>query len=292
VDEGQHDTRSGGALRTGVVIPAHDEQRSITRLLSGLLHDAHENEFEIVVVCNGCTDDTAAVARSVGGPVRVVETPVASKPAALRLGDDSVQGFPRIYVDADVEIGAAGLRALADSVRDSEALAAGPNRRLDMSGVSLAVRWYYDVWQELPQVREGLFGRGVIAVSAAGHDRIRRLTPVMSDDLAISEAFAESERLIVREAVVGIRPPKTMRDLLRRRIRVATGTAQLDHAAMRSAQAKTSLSTLAQLARRQPRLAARIPVFLAVGLAAKLGAQRRVRAGDYMTWLRDESSRL
>jgi hypothetical protein len=32
-------------------------------------------------------------------------------------------------------------------------------------------------------------------------------------------------------------------------------------------------------------------VFLAVALASRLAARRRIRRGDYDTWLRDESSR-
>lgn len=54
------------------------------------------------------------------------------------------------------------------------------------------MRWYYDVWQRLPQVREGLFGRGMIVLSPEGHERVRALPQVMSDDLAMSESFART----------------------------------------------------------------------------------------------------
>ena len=42
---------------------------------------------------------------------------------------------------------------------------------------SWSVRWYYDVWTQLPEVRRGLFGRGVVAVSEAGYARIAKLPP-------------------------------------------------------------------------------------------------------------------
>ena len=53
-----------------VVIPAHDEEAVIERCLGTLLADARAGEVEVVVVCNGCTDDTAARAHDtrVGGP--------------------------------------------------------------------------------------------------------------------------------------------------------------------------------------------------------------------------------
>ena len=59
-------------------------------------------ELDVVVVCNGCTDQTAELARSCGYQVRVVELASASKPAALRIGDAAALAFPRLYLDADV----------------------------------------------------------------------------------------------------------------------------------------------------------------------------------------------
>jgi glycosyltransferase involved in cell wall biosynthesis len=67
-----------------VVIPAHNESAVIGRLLRSLLHDAQPGEFDVVVVANGCTDDTADVAAGFGPDVTVVTTPVPSKFAALR----------------------------------------------------------------------------------------------------------------------------------------------------------------------------------------------------------------
>lgn len=127
-------------------------------------------------------------------------------------------------------------------------------------------------------------------MSQEGHERVAALPDAMSDDLAVSEAFSGSERTIVDAAAVVIRVPRTARDLVRRRIRVHLGNAQLDRRSGRSAQSQTSLRTLGDLARRSPRLAPRIPVFLAVAAIAKLGARRRLRRGD-LSWQRDESSR-
>ena len=66
---------------TSIVIPAYNEGSVIERCLEALLADAGPDEFEIVVVCNGCKDDTAARARAFGAKanVKVVETPVGSK---------------------------------------------------------------------------------------------------------------------------------------------------------------------------------------------------------------------
>jgi hypothetical protein len=70
--------------------------------------------LDIIVVASGCTDDTAEVAGAFGHPVRVLNRPAASKPAALKAGDEAPKAFPRVYLDADVEIGAVGYTSIRD----------------------------------------------------------------------------------------------------------------------------------------------------------------------------------
>ncbi|MFJ9823580.1 glycosyltransferase family 2 protein [Streptomyces sp. NPDC101160] len=284
-----------------IVIPAHNEERTLARLLDGLLDGARDGEFDVLVVCNGCTDATAAVAAGYGPRVRVVETPVPSKHQALRLGDAHARGFPRIYVDADVELGAADVRALTAALAGpGPVLAAAPERQLPMSGCSWPVRAYYKVWQRLPAVREGLFGRGVIAMSGEGHARIAALPPLMADDLAASLAFGPAERAVVRAARVVVRPPRTWPDLIRRRIRAATSTAQLEEQQREAAgtpgggdapTARTGLGDLRALLRADPTLLPALIVFVTAALVARRGARKAIRARDFDTWLRDESSR-
>ena len=84
------------------------------------------------------------------------------------------------------------------------------------------------MWARLPKVRTGLFGRGVIALSQQGHERFTRLPPVLADDLALSLLFAPPERSIVPGAQVVVHTPRTLADLLRRRVRAAEGVAQIE----------------------------------------------------------------
>jgi glycosyltransferase involved in cell wall biosynthesis len=279
----------GSEAVASVIIPAHNEEHSIGRLLHALT-SAEPGSLEILVVCNGCTDGTAEVAASFPR-VQVLSSPVASKRSALRLGDERATTMPRVYVDADVVIDSESVHRLTDALAQGPVLAAGPRRVVPRTGTGWVVRNFYDVWEHLPQVRDGLFGRGVIALSREGNDRIRALPPVMSDDLAFSEAFAPAERVIVEKASVVVHPPRTTADLLRRRIRSVTGNAEADAADLRGASSRTRLSTLAALGLRHPRLVPKIPVFVVVSLVARVRARRPIRSGDFTTWLRDESSR-
>jgi len=111
-----------------IVIPAHNESSVIARTLSAMTEGAEPREFDIVVVCNGCTDDTANVARRFAPLARVIETEVAGKPHALNLGDQAAIGFPRIYADADVVITPDTIRTLARRLQCGDVLAVAPPR--------------------------------------------------------------------------------------------------------------------------------------------------------------------
>lgn len=276
-----------------VIIPAHDEEPVIGPLLTALLGSAEPDELQVIVVANGCTDRTAEVAAGFRG-VRVVSTPVPSKSNALRLGDAEASGFPRFYVDADVVLGAEDVRLLAAALDGPGVLAAGPRRVLPMAGVSRPVRWYYDVWQRLSVVRYELFGRGVVAVNAAGHERLADWSDVMSDDLVMAMSFDIHERVVVSEAQVVIRPPRTYPNLLRRRVRAMTGNTRLaatSQARTTGRVPRTGVAELARLAVRQPALMPKVMLFAATAVIARARARRAVWAGD-QAWLRDESSRV
>ncbi|PWK74814.1 glycosyl transferase family 2 [Streptomyces sp. CG 926] len=308
---------------TSIVIPAHNEGRVIGRLLDALLADTSVSGPDIVVVCNGCTDDTARVAGGRGDRVRVIEIPTPSKHQALRVGDEHARGFPRLYVDADVVVGAADVRALVGALeRNRELLAAAPGRDIPLGGCAWPVRAYYRVWQRLPAVREGLFGRGVIAVTEAGHARLAALPPLMADDLAASLAFGPGERRVVEGARVVVRPPRTWSDLIRRRVRAATSSAEFERfQAARRAEvpeearaaevperapgprpdrapepvseqsARTGTADLRALLWARPALLPGVVVFVVAALVARRGSRKAIRDQDFSTWLRDESSR-
>ena len=252
---------------------------------------APESDLDVVVVCNGCTDRTADVARAADPRARVIEIPQPSKVEAVRVGNAATDVFPRIHLDADIELyGAAALRLIEPITRD-EVLATAPRRDVPRTGCSRWVRWYYDVWEALPQVESGLFGRGVVVLSEQGQARVTALPRMMSDDLGMSDSFSGEERRVVPSAVAVVHPPRTVRDLVRRRIRIATGNAQAGQLGVRRPGSRTSARTLLGLAVTRPGLALRLPVFVAVHVAARLGARRALRSGDFTTWQRDESSR-
>lgn len=272
------------------MIPAHNESLVIRRLLDQLLNGIIPGEMDIIVVANGCTDDTAEVASSFGPAVRVLDLPVASKHEAQAMGDRAATDFPRVYVDADVELRACDVRALTEALLQPGVLAAAPRRELVMAGRPWQVRWYYDVWSLLPGVQRGLWGRGVIAVNQAGHERMASLAKLQADDLAASLLFKPGETVLVPDAKVIIHPPTTLAGLLSRRTRCVTGVAQIQHTQDLDGSAdRTRVADLTSVVRRRPGMLLPVGYFLTVGILARLRASRARARGDYVTWLRDDS---
>lgn len=206
-----------------VIIPAHNESSAIGSCLRELLADAAPGEFDVVVVANGCQDDTAAVARSVAadlpGDVTVIEIPVASKTAALRKADLLARTFPRLYLDADVLCPTHTARALVTVLASGEAELAVPERDLDLRRASWAARHHYQAWSALPRVQSSLAGRGLYAFSHVGRSRFGSFPDVVADDYWAVHQVPRDVACVVSRTVT-IRPPIRLADVVRVRARV------------------------------------------------------------------------
>lgn len=209
-----------------VVIAAHDEAAVIGRCLEALGRQTGTGPVQVVVVANGCHDDTAEVARRAGATV--ISLPEPGKSAALVAGDEAAAGFPRIYLDADIELPAHALaateRVFAD---DTSVLAAAPRRHVVSDASSALVQAYTAVSSRHPAYENSLFGRGMIALSEQGRRRFDRFPGVVADDLFLDSLYSDAEKRPIDAIDVGIVAPTTTRALLRRLVRVRRGNAEL-----------------------------------------------------------------
>jgi glycosyltransferase involved in cell wall biosynthesis len=261
-----------------VIIPAHNEASVIGRCLSALLDSIDPSS--VFVSCNGCDDDTSAIARRFG--VNVVETPEASKPAALNAGDCAAGArFPRIYLDADIELTGEDALKLIRPLESDAPLLASPVGQFELSGTSSIVRLFHAAFERASDLRGGKVGNGVYALSAAGRERFGAWPDVTADDLFVSRLFLAREAMNVGDANPVIRPPKTASALVRARSRVYSGNRMLGASHTSPASAKRLIR-----ATRTPRHAFETAVYLAINLVAK--AWSRISKGS---WERDETAR-
>lgn len=209
-----------------IVIPAHNEEAVIEANLRRLLATAEPGEFDVVVVPNNCRDRTAEIARAVG--VRVVETPIGGKAHALALGDEACTAFPRMYLDADVELTADSVRALVAGSEAPGVLAVAPSLRLDLAGVRPFTKRVHRVHDALVAPNRALAGVGCYVLTKDGHARVFPMPgDLISDDGWVHASFAPQERIVVPQAQTVVRPARTVRAYLNRRVRVRQGNRQL-----------------------------------------------------------------
>jgi glycosyltransferase involved in cell wall biosynthesis len=261
-----------------VILPASNEAGYIGACLRALLaqHGA-AGAVEVLVVANGCRDDTAARARAMGTEfaargwrLEVIERAEGGKTRALNAGDAAAAGAIRVYLDADV-ICAPGLLGQLRA-------ALAPDRPLYATGtleVATARSWvtrrFADLWVRLPFVTGGAVGAGLFAVNAAGRARWGEWPEIISDDTFARLHFAPAERIEVPARYVwpmveGFGP------LVRVRRRQDAGVAELRrlHPALMANEGKAGLGLAGAL-----RLLAVAPVSFVVYLAVRAAASSR-----------------
>jgi glycosyltransferase involved in cell wall biosynthesis len=212
-----------------IIVPAYNESTVIARALGAITAGASRDEIDVVVVCNGCTDDTASIAREFGPPIQVIETSVGNKAHALNMGDKAARSFPRIYADADVVISLGTIRAIATRLEHGDALAVAPLPSIDLAGCSSLVRAYFEIRSKLPSAKQGFGGSGVYALSEAGRRRFNEFPPLTADDGYVRIHFKPEERDTLSHATSTIFAPRTLRDLILVRTRAYYGSLELAH---------------------------------------------------------------
>lgn len=275
-----------------IIIPAYNESSVIERCLSNLTSRPIAGGVEIIVCCNGCQDNTADLARRFGDPVTVVETVEASKIAALNLGDAAATSYPRIYLDADVEVDIDTIEAVADHLQTTRALAASPRIKVDLSHSSWMVKAFYRVWLLQPYHKHGLIGAGFYGVSEAGRARFGSFPSIIADDEYVRRHFEPQERVNPQGRTFTIHAPRTFSDLVRIKTRSRLGRIELSQKfpELKACYEEESEGKWFDIFK-NPLLWPATGVYLFVVLLTKWRAHQQVGALNFYRWERDESSR-
>lgn len=279
---------------TTVIIPAHNEAAVIEDTLDALLASIAGSPAEVLVVCNGCTDDTAARARQYCPRVRVLETPVGSKPHALNLGDEHATSFPRLYLDGDVLVSPTLIQDLTAALDTDQPCVAYPDVRYETRGCAPLVRAFYATWTSLPYNRPGRIGVGLYALNEAGRARFDRFPNIISDDGFIRGLFTHNEVRIAESCWTTVRAPATFGDLVRTKTRSRLGRYQLHQQFPDILQKHATSHTRLQIAHsllRSPMQLAYVPIYLFVNALTRIRARSQLKSLANYQWERDESSR-
>lgn len=269
-----------------IIIPAHNEAAVILRTLQPLAELAAQG-VEVIVSTNGCTDATASLASQVPG-VLVLETSETSKVAALNAADCLASHFPRMYLDADIEISASSVIEVLLFLDRSGKLAARPPYLYATGKADPLVRAYYRARDRLPGVSGRLWGAGVYAVNRDGHQRISPFPDIIADDLFVDSQFDAHEIAILMCDPVTVQVPRSWRSLLSTLRRINRGNTELRKRAEWSGTADTTYHTLKQLLLTVRTPASLLDALIYSGFAVTSRAFART---SRHSWIRDQTSR-
>lgn len=280
-----------------MIVPAHNEEAVIRQCLDTIVSQQGIDEFEILVVCNGCTDLTAEIVRNEYPSVRVLESPVASKVAALNLGDVEATFFPKFFVDADVTLSDGCLQTMVEAMSASGKPVAAPTMRFDVSQASWMAKQFHRIWQRSPYFTSGnLVGAGFYGISKDARARFDEFPDLLADDMFIPMSFDPNERLSVEGCTFTPALPRRVRDLVRIEIRRHTAVAQF-HDEFPEALDRTNDDAFAQghgwladeLA--SPLDWPGVAIYAGVKLWARIAGHVRLNRTGTSEWTQDRSTR-
>lgn len=222
-----------------VVVPAYNEGKVITRTIDSLLASDHSN-FEIIVVDDGSTDDTLAVARAAYSDNRKVSVYTkenGGKAEALNFGWRKAQGDIVVALDADTIFERHTLAALVHRFADERIGAVAGNAKVG-NRINVVTKW-----QALEYVTSQNFDRRAFAslncitvvpgsVGAWRRSVLEETGGFSSDTLAEDQDLTIQVRKLgykigYEEAAIGLtEAPDSLRNLAKQRFRWSYGTLQ------------------------------------------------------------------
>lgn len=111
-------------VKLSIVIPAYNEEKYIEDTLLSIKH-ADFTDVEIIVVCNGCTDQTAKIAKKYAS--KVLEYKKKGVSFARNIGAEKAKGDKIIFLDADIKVDSRVLEEIANSKYELGVTFAKPN---------------------------------------------------------------------------------------------------------------------------------------------------------------------
>lgn len=231
--------RPGSEPAVTAVLAVRNEAHALEGRVANLLAQEYPaDRLDVVIACNGCTDDTVAVAEAIAAReprVRVVVSAAdEGKAGALNLGVGSATGELIVFADARQRFAPDAVRRLVETFADP-AVGAVSGRLVIGEADDAAVRgvglyWGLETRLRLAQSRTG----SVVGATGAIYALRRHLfTPVppnlILDDVYLPmRAVLAGYRVLLRpEAMAYDTPAAQAGTEYRRKLRTMTGNVQL-----------------------------------------------------------------
>ncbi len=280
--------------KVSVIIPAHNEASVISACLKPLLENSFLDNNQVIVVCNGCLDETAKIVSNLSSKFICLETDIPSKSNALNLGDAVATFYPRIYLDADVVISIAAIKAMIKTLKIEGIFATSVEPKIILSKSAYFVKAYYDIWFQLPYYKAGMIGSGVYTLSEKGRNRFNKFPDIISDDGFVRCLFNEQERKLTHGFYSQVNVPKDIINLIKIKTRSRLGRYELKNKFPELlANEKKSYQSIIPSLILNYKLWVKTFIYLSVNFSARIRAKYQYHkyTNKIIKWERDESTR-
>lgn len=175
---------------------------------------------QLIVACNGCSDDTAELVRAAAPAARILIIAENGKIGAINHALAEAVPGKVIVLDADIVVSPQAIAALAAVLDQPGVMAASLQAQFDLTRSPWAVRAFYRAFAHHPYLEHGVGGAGIYGLSAAGRAALGALPAVVADDQYVRCFFALAAQRRVATANDGtpvhavVCPPHSLRALL------------------------------------------------------------------------------
>jgi peptidoglycan/xylan/chitin deacetylase (PgdA/CDA1 family)/GT2 family glycosyltransferase len=223
------------SCRVSVVVPAHNEGTVLDKTLQAVAQ-LDGAPYEVIVVDDGSTDDTAAVARRY--PVTLLTQAQQGKAAALNHGVAAASGEVVVVLDADTVLDQSFVSRVLPHFADPHVAAVAGNVRVGNRNNFLARLQSLEYVASLNLDRRAQAALNVVSVvpGAAGAFRKTALAEIggYPDDTLVEDADLTVALLAAGwhipyepDAVAWTEAPQSVRDVIRQRQRWSYGTVEV-----------------------------------------------------------------
>lgn len=271
-----------------IIVPAHNEASVIRRCLDSLIHQ--DGVDTLIVACNGCTDNTAAIVHHEYPQVICLDIAAPSKVNALNEAEKHVASWPVFYIDADTRLSDNAIPIITEALETGETLLAAPEPVIDTSQSSWPVRQYYHTWLQLPYIRDGVVATCSYVISKKGRQRFTGFPPVINDDGFVRCQFERSERRNIPGSKIFISAPRNLSSLVKIKTRARLGNMQLQQADLCSRPEQKPYTSILRKRLLSKDFIASL-VYLAIAILIRLRAAYQFHHIRDYRWEKDHSSR-
>ncbi|MEM5793456.1 MAG: glycosyltransferase family 2 protein [Candidatus Aenigmatarchaeota archaeon] len=92
-------------MKISIILPTKNQEKTIVKFINQILNGLKNLEFELIVVCNGCSDRTYEKCKKIGKKIKLVNLKESGKGLAVLKGFEFSTGNIVGFVDSDGSYG-------------------------------------------------------------------------------------------------------------------------------------------------------------------------------------------